>query len=132
MAYIAAEGENALAVVFSLYAIFSGGITGLFVLAFFTRRANRAGVYIGIAACVLFTAYAVLTSKSFQLGDLTLHLDMGRWNFTHHSYMIGVYSHIVLLVVGYVASLFFEHEPRAEELTYWGWRNRKAIDTDPA
>ncbi len=130
MGYIAAEGKNALAVVFSLYAIFSGGMTGLFALAFFTRRANRQGVYIGIAACVLFTAYAVLTSSSFQLGDLTLHLDMGRYNFTHHSYMIGVYSHIVLLVVGYVASLFFKHESRAEELTYWGWRRRAAAGTD--
>jgi SSS family solute:Na+ symporter len=126
MGYIAAEGKNALAVVFSLYAIFSGGITGLFALAFFTRRTNRAGVYTGIAACVLFTAYAVLTSKSFQLGDVTIHINLGRWNFTHHSYMIGVYSHIVLFVVGYVASLFFKHEPRAEELTYWGWRKRRA------
>ena len=112
MGYIAAAGTNALAVVFSLYAIFSGGIAGLFALAFFTRRANSSGVSIGIVACVLFTAYAVLTSKSFQLGDLTIHLDMGRFNFTHHSYMIGVYSHIVLFVVGYVASLFFKHEPR--------------------
>jgi SSS family solute:Na+ symporter len=125
MGYIAAEGKNALAVVFGLYAIFSGGIAGLFVLAFFTPRANRQGVYIGIAACVLFTAYAVLTSTSFQLGGLTLHLDLGRWNFTHHSYMLGVYSHIVLFVVGYLASLLFPHSPRAEELTYWGWRRRR-------
>ena len=126
MGYIAAEGKNALAVVFSLYAIFSGGIAGLFALAFFSRRANRQGVYAGIGACILFTAYAVLTSKSFQIGDLTLHLDLGRWNFTHHSYMIGVYSHIVLFVVGYLASLVFKHEPRAQELTYWGWRQRQA------
>jgi SSS family solute:Na+ symporter len=132
MGYIAAEGKNALAIVFSLYAIFSGGITGLFVLAFFTRRANRQGLYMGIAACMLFTAYAVLTSKSFQLGDLTLHLDLGRWNFIHHSYMIGVYSHIVLFAVGYAASLLFKHEPRAEELTYWGWRKRRAAATDAA
>jgi SSS family solute:Na+ symporter len=132
MGYIAAEGENALAVVFGLYSIFSGGIAGLFALAFFTRRANRAGVHIGIAACVTFTGYAVLTSQSFQLGDLTLHLDLGRWSFTHHSYLVGVYSHIVLFGVGYLASLFFEHEPRAEELTYWGWRERKAPGAETA
>jgi SSS family solute:Na+ symporter len=130
MGYIAAEGKNALAVVFSLYAIFSGGIVGLFALAFLTRRANRQGLYIGIAACVLFTAYAVLTSQSFPLGGWTLDLDLGPWNYTHHGYMIGVYSHIVLFVVGYLASFFFRHEPRAEELTYWGWRRRRALGTD--
>jgi SSS family solute:Na+ symporter len=130
MGYIAAEGKNALAVVFGLYAIFSGGIAGLFALAFFTPRANRKGVYIGIAACVLFTGWAVLSSGSFPLGGVTLHLDLGRFNFTHHSYMIGVYSHVVLFVVGYLASLLFRHEPRAEELTYWGWRKRRATQTD--
>ena len=74
--------------------------------------------------------YAVFTSQSFQLGGRTLHLDLGRWNFTHHGYMIGVYSHIVLFVVGYLASFFFRHEPRAEELTYWGWRRRQAAATE--
>ena len=128
--YIAGVGRNALAVVFGLYSIFSVGITGLFLLAFFTRRTNRPGVSVGIAACVLFTAWAVLTSKSFSIGGLTLHLDLGRWSFTHHAYMIGVYSHIVLFVVGYLASLLFPHEPRAPELTYWGWRQRGTADTD--
>jgi SSS family solute:Na+ symporter len=125
MGYVAAEGKNALAVVFGLYAIFSGGIAGLFALAFFTPRANRGGAYAGIAACVLFTAWAVLSSGSFPIGGFDLHLDLGRFNFTHHSYMVGVYSHIVLFVVGYLASFVTPHEPRAEELTYWGWKRRK-------
>ena len=51
-------GENSfLATVFELYAIFSGGLVGLFALGFFTRRANSRGVLIGIAACILFTAW---------------------------------------------------------------------------
>ena len=123
MGYIAAEGKNALAVAFDLYAIFSGGIAGLFFLAFFTRRANAKGVYVGIVACVLFTGWAVLSAKTFVLGGVSIHLDMGDWAYTHHSYLLGVYSHIVLFVVGYLASLLFPHEPRAEELTYYGWRD---------
>ena len=43
-------------------------ILGIFMLGLFSRRANKQGLYIGIAAAVLFTAYAVLTStKGEQL-----------------------------------------------------------------
>ena len=62
-AYFAGAGERSiLGSLFELYAIFSGGIVGLFALAFFTRRANKKGVIVGIVACILFTAWAVLTS----------------------------------------------------------------------
>jgi SSS family solute:Na+ symporter len=99
--YVHFGGEAILGTIFALYAIFSGGIAGLFVLGFLTVRTNRKGLYIGIAACVLFTAYALLTSTKFDLGgpEKRQLLDLGRFNFTHHKYMIGVYSHIVLLLL---------------------------------
>ena len=52
---------GALSMWFSISAIASGGLAGLFLLAFFSTRANRQGVYIGIAASLLFTAWATLT-----------------------------------------------------------------------
>jgi SSS family solute:Na+ symporter len=39
--------------------------------------------------------------------------------------MLGVYSHIVLLVVGYLASLLFTHEPPANSLTIYNWLERR-------
>ena len=39
--------------------------------------------------------------------------------------MLGVYSHIIVFVVGYVASLFFKSEPAAEELTIYGYFKQK-------
>ena len=77
-----------------------------------------------MAVTVLFTAWAVLTSATIGT-DKHLILDLGGANFTHHKYMLGVYSHIVLIVVGYVASLFFPNEEHGENLTYWDWRKRK-------
>ncbi len=121
--YVHFGGRAILGTIFALYAIFSGGIAGLFVLGFFTVRTNRKGLYIGIAACVLFTAYALLTSTKFDFGgpEKEQLLDLGRFNFTHHKYMLGVYSHIVLFVVGYLASFLFRTDKDTKELTFYGW-----------
>ena len=120
-------GEGVLGAVFGLYAIFSAGIVGLFLLGLLSRRANKQGLYVGIAAAVLFTGYALLTSTKFDFGggEKKLLLDLGSWNFTHHKYMLGVYSHIVLFVVGYFASFLFKSEPADPELTIYGYLSRR-------
>jgi SSS family solute:Na+ symporter len=116
-------GEGALGIVFGLYAIFSGGIAGMFLLGLFFRRANKQGLYIGMVVCVLFTGYAVLTSQ--EIGNRQL-LDFGNWNFRQHKYMLGVYSHLILFGVGFLASLFFRKSYVPEKLTYYGWRRKKS------
>ena len=114
--YVVLGGEGVLGIVFGLYAIFSGGIAGIFLLGLFSKRANRQGLNIGIIACIIFTAYAVLTSQKF--GNSIL-LDLGRWNFPHHKYMLGVYSHLIVVVVGYMASLLFKSPPLEKNLTIY-------------
>jgi len=120
-------GEGVLGVVFGLYAIFSAGIVGLFLLGLLTRRANRQGLYIGIAVTILFTAYALLTSTTYEIGgEKKFLLDLGSFNFTHHKYMLGVYSHIIVFVVGYFASFLFKTPLADKELTIYGyWEKRK-------
>jgi SSS family solute:Na+ symporter len=119
--YVYLGGAGVLGIVFGLYAIFSGGIVGIFLLGLISKRANRKGVNIGIIASIIFTAYAILTSQKF--GDSTL-LDLGDWNFTHHKYMLGVYTHLIVLVVGYLTSLLFPHEEVHEDLTIYFWYHR--------
>ena len=121
--YVKSEGKSVLSIVFTLYAIFSGGIAGLFALGFFTRRANKQGLYVGMVACVLFTAWAILTSKPIVGGEKVL--DLGRFNFTHHKYMLGVYSHLVLFGVGYLASFLFRSEKSTEGLTFYDWVQKR-------
>jgi len=124
--YVKAGSEGVLETIFALYAIFSGGIAGMFLLGIFSRRANTKGLYFGIGASVLFTAYALLTSTPvFWGGQGQLLLNLGILNFTHHEYMIGVYSHLLLFGVGYVASLFFENENDITSLTYYGYLELK-------
>jgi SSS family solute:Na+ symporter len=117
--YLRAGNEGVLGIIFTVYAIFSGGIVGIFLLGLFSRRVNTKGINIGIVACILFTSYAFLTSTPVGLpGEERLLLDLGSLNFTHHKLMLGVYSHLVLMGVGYLFSLFFPFVPPDENLVY--------------
>jgi SSS family solute:Na+ symporter len=114
--YIAKRGESALGLYYAATAIVSAGLAGMFLLAFFSRRANRQGLWIGIVCALAFTAWATLTGGKRPM------LDLG-WNYTWPSVMIGVIAHLIVLVVGYVASLPFPPETNQKtEWTFWGWR----------
>ena len=119
--YVAWDGEGVLGVIFELYAIFSAGLVGIFALGLFSKRANKQGLYVGLGVCIAFTAYAVLTTT--EIND-KLILDFGKYNFPHHRYMLGVYSHIIVFVVGYFASFFFKSKEVAKELTIYGYLNK--------
>jgi len=80
--------------------ILSGGMFGLFCLGFFTRRATRTGCYVGIGACLLYTAWGVMTQKSMREC-----VDLGPFNFEMNPILIGIGGHLVLFIVGYLASL---------------------------
>jgi SSS family solute:Na+ symporter len=118
--YLYAGNKGVLGIIFTLYAIFSGGIAGMFLLGLFSRRANKQGLYFGIAASVLFTGWAVLTSTPIG-AEKKILLDLGNMNYTHHKYMLGVYSHFVLFIVAYIASYFFKSKELDENLTIYGW-----------
>lgn len=120
--YTKVGSQGVLGIVFMLYAIFSGGIAGMFLLGLLSRKANKNGLYIGIIACIIFTAYAILTSTS--VND-SLILDLGPLNFRHHKYMLGVYSHLILFGVGYISSLFFKKSVIDDNLTIYGWLKKE-------
>jgi SSS family solute:Na+ symporter len=80
--------------------ILSGGVLGLFLLGFLTQRATRRGCYIGIAVCAAYTTWGICTEPTHRMIDFGL-------NFPFNPILIGVFGHIVLFTVGYVASLIF-------------------------
>ncbi len=123
--YLLTGNEGVLGVIFTIYAIFSGGIVGIFLLGLFSARANRQGVNIGIITCIAFTAWAFLTSTPVGVKNPKLLLDLGRFNFTHHKLMLGVYSHLVVIVVGYVASLFYPKPVLEKNLLFSSWRQNR-------
>ena len=123
---IALAGERALSLYFTVSSILTGGIAGLFILAFLSTRANKGGIWVGIVACVLVTAWGSFTSGKEPIWNL------GAYNFKLPGIMIGVIGHVVLLVVGYVASFFFlASTPEHKEMTLWGWLAKRKSLTEP-
>ncbi len=92
-----------------LFSIATAGMLGLFALGALTQRANAKGALVGIGACVLFTAWATLTSVKIPALDRRV-LDLGPLNYTLHPFLIGIFSHAILFVVGLGASLFFTRD----------------------
>jgi SSS family solute:Na+ symporter len=112
----------------TITSILSGGTLGLFCLGFFTRTATRRGCYIGMAACVVFMAWAILTEPQEHLVDL-------RFNFPFNPVLIGLCSHLVLFGTGYLSSRWLGgHVPvEVDELTYWALsRKRPAVEVPVA
>ena len=119
---------SALSLYYTITAVVAGGLAGLFLLAFLMPRATRTGAVTGIVFSLVFTTWGTLT-----LGGKTL--DLGRWNFPWHDYMIGALGHLVLLFTGIAASLLLPGVAQAPELTWQGWRHKRhsaAEDTQQA
>ncbi len=98
-----------------LFSIATAGMLGLFALGALTKRANAKGTLIGILACIVFTAWATLTSVKLPALNRVL-LDLGPFNYGLHPYLIGVLNHAILFGVGFMASLLI---------------GRKALQTQP-
>jgi len=123
--FIAQRGESALGLYYAATAIVSAGLAGMFLLAFLSRRANRQGLWCGIVAGLIFTAWATLTGSKYKMVDLD-------WHYTWPDVMIGVIAHIIVLVVGWVASFCFPppHD-NTRAMTLWGWlEKRKTLRTE--
>ena len=117
---LAHTNGSALSMWYTVSAIVSGGLVGLFLLAFLTERASRTGAYIGIAVSLLFTDWATLTLDGGKIWNL------GSYNFSYHNYMIGVFGHLIVFGGGYLASLAFPNrDAGSRELTLWGWLHRR-------
>jgi solute:Na+ symporter, SSS family len=92
-----------------LFSIATAGMLGLFALGALTKRANAKGAVVGIIACVLFTAWATLTSVKLPALNHVL-LDLGPLNYPLHPFLIGVLNHVILFGVGWAASWWFERQ----------------------
>jgi len=116
---LAHTNGTALALYYAITAIVAGGLAGLFLLAFLSMRAGCTAAYVGIAASLVFTAWATLTMNNGRI------VDTGKWNFPFHEYMIGVIGNLVLFGIGYAMSFVFTDFPEKNRgMTIWGWRDR--------
>lgn len=115
---LAHSAGGALSLYYTISAVVAGGLAGLFLLAFLVPRATRTGALAGIIASLIFTTWATLSEG----GKI---VDLGRWNFPYHDYLIGVIGHIILFAVGVAVSYLLPGTPLSPNLTLSGWRARE-------
>ena len=106
-AWLNSRSGQVLEIYYSALSIFAGGILGLVLLAFISKKANSKGVGIGIIATLTVVAWASLTKNNV--------IDLGAYNYTLHPYLIGLCSHITMFVVGYIGSLIFPDDTSIEK-----------------
>ena len=97
--------ESAIEFAVQLLMITTSGVLGLFALGQLSRRATGAGALCGIVAAAAFTAWGSLTALELPLGGRSgTLLELGALDFPLDPIFIGILSHVVLYVVGLVAS----------------------------
>jgi solute:Na+ symporter, SSS family len=113
---LASTKGSALSLYYTITAIVAGGLAGLFLLAFLSKRAGRVSAVLGIVANLVFATWAVLTMN----GGHTVNLH--RWNYPWHEYTIGAFGNVLLLTVGLIASLLIPARKNDfARHTLWGW-----------
>ncbi len=95
--------EQALDFSFKMISILGGGLFGMFLLALFVRRAHALGVYIGLAAGVIVTAWGTLDEMARS--GFPVPLWLGRIPFPCHPFLLAFCSNALSFIIGYVASL---------------------------
>ncbi len=103
-----------LDLMFLVYAIFAGGLAGLFLLGMLSRRASNAGVLVGITFSLAVSLYLTCSHFGWLLPE-SLRCPI-------HPYLIGAIGNSTLLITGYSASWLLLGRDAArntEGLTVW-------------
>jgi len=100
---------------FFLGAVFAGGLGGLFLLGFFCKRANGQGALVGIVVAVIIILWLTLSHLKLLPESISSSI---------HPFIINVVGNLTVLIVGYVASLFWP-APTADQLKRVTWWTRR-------
>ncbi|MGC4049670.1 MAG: sodium:solute symporter [Paludibaculum sp.] len=106
---------SALSMWFAVSAIASGGLAGLFFLAFLSRRVTRRSAWVGIVCSSVFTIWAVLTKGATPL------VNLAPMNYPGDDLTIGAVGNIILFAAGMAASLLEKPVLADEKGTVWHW-----------
>lgn len=86
-----------------LVSLFGGGLLGMYLLGFLTKRGDGRSVATGIVCTVLFSAWTVLSKNAILPDVLCAPFDL---------YYTGMIGHALMFSVGYFASFLFPQRER--------------------
>ena len=101
--------EQALQFSFTVFSILGGGLFGLFLLAFFVKRAHALGVYVGLACGVLISAWTLIDQAlawaGVELGMAWAAQLAETLRYPFHPWLTLFLANLVSFTVGWAASL---------------------------
>jgi solute:Na+ symporter, SSS family len=94
-----------------LTSLLGGGLLGLYLLGFFTRRGDARAAGFGIVATMAFTAWTLLSQTGTLPAALSIPFDL---------YYTGLIGNVVMFAVGYLlATILPERKRDLNNLTVW-------------
>ena len=94
-----------------LVSLLGGGLLGMYLLGFFTRKGDARSVWVGILFTMIFTAWTILAKNDLVPESLSVPFDL---------YYTGIIGNLVMFIVGYfVAMLFPRRDKNLTQLTVW-------------
>jgi SSS family solute:Na+ symporter len=95
--------QSALETWWKLASIFSGGMLGLFLLGYFSKKANNVAAISGVIAGVIVIGWMSLSPIFLKSADLH------KYASSFHSYLSIVFGTTVIFIVGFLIGCFFNH-----------------------
>ena len=95
--------QSALDAWWKLASIFSGGMLGLFLLGYFSKRVNKTAAITGVIAGVLVIGW-------MSLSPFILTGDLQKYSSPFHSYLTIVFGTTAIFIVGFLAGVLLKHE----------------------
>lgn len=103
------EGKSLQDLSIQLTSLLGGGLLGIYLIGFFTRRGDARAVWWGIVTTAIFTLW---TTGAVFPASLSVPFDL---------YYTSAFGNVVMFAVGFGASLFFRRRtPLASDLSIWG------------
>jgi SSS family solute:Na+ symporter len=103
-----AEGQTLQDISIRLTALLGGGLLGIYLIGFFTKRGDARAIWCGIAATVTYTLWS--------MGKLPVPIAA-----FFDPYYVAIFGNLTMFLVGFGAGLVFERkEPLPPELSLRG------------
>lgn len=93
--------QSALETWWKLASIFSGGMLGLFLLGYFSKKVNNAAALTGVVAGILVIGWMSLSPLLFKNGELL------KYASPFHSYLSIVFGTMSIFIIGFLISWLF-------------------------
>lgn len=94
-----------------LVSLLGGGLLGMYLLGFFTRKGDARAVWVGILFTMTFTGWTILAKNGFLPET---------WNVPFDLYYAGIIGNLVMFLVGYAVGIWLpKRDTNLNQLTVW-------------